>query len=53
MHDLFYGYGGRRAYLTALSLTPVQCRKIQQQWNDKLNLSFPEIADRIEQEMFT
>lgn len=54
MCDLFYSYKGvnsNRNYLTALGLTPEQCRYIQQDLNDTL-LTFPQIADRIEQEVF-
>ncbi|HEX8177878.1 MAG TPA: hypothetical protein VF543_22505 [Pyrinomonadaceae bacterium] len=54
MHDLFFDYNGQRSdrnYLLALDLTPVQCRFIQQQLNDS-PLTFPEIADRIEREVF-
>lgn len=55
MHDLFYEYDGTAAdrnYLKALGLTPIECRKIQQEFNDS-PLTFPEIADRIEMEIFT
>jgi len=54
MHDLFFEYKGtqnHRNYLRALGLTPVQCRYIQQELNDS-PLTFPEIADRIEEEVF-
>jgi hypothetical protein len=54
MHDLFYNMDGvesDRNYLKALQLTTAQCRYIQKDLNDTL-LSFPEIADRIEQEVF-
>ena len=54
MHDLFYEYGGTRAdrnYLRALDLTPDQCRYIQRDLNDT-PLTFAEIADRIEREVF-
>lgn len=37
-------------YRTALGLTTAQTRKVQQVWNDS-SLTFPEIADLIEEEM--
>lgn len=55
MHDLFFDYGGvenGRNYLRALDLSPSQCRFIQQELNDS-PLTFEQIADRIEQEVFT
>lgn len=54
MCDLFLVYGGARSsrnYLRALDLTPRQCRFIQRDLNDTV-LTFDEIADRIEQEVF-
>lgn len=54
MHDLFYtidGVSSDRNYLKALHLNPKQCRYIQQDLNDS-GLTFPEIADRIEKEIF-
>jgi len=55
MHDLFYQYDGTLSglnYRRALDITAKDCRLIQQQWNDKENLSFPEIANKIESEIF-
>ena len=54
MHDLFFEYDGvesARNYLRALDLTPAQCRFIQRDLNDT-PLTFDEIADRIEREVF-
>ncbi len=54
MAHLFYNYEGvesPRNYLKALKITTQDARKIQQEWNDS-PLTFPEIADRIEQEIF-
>jgi hypothetical protein len=50
MHDLFF-VSSHRDYLSALRLTTQQCRFIQQNLNDS-PLTFAEIADRIEQEVF-
>jgi hypothetical protein len=54
MCDLFFVYDGVRSdrnYLRALNLTPRQCGFIQRDLNDS-PLSFAEIADRIEREVF-
>jgi hypothetical protein len=54
MSDLFLitdGVRSNRNYLRALNLTTEQCRYIQQDLNDS-PLTFAEIADRIEREIF-
>jgi hypothetical protein len=54
MAHLFYEYKGvesPRNYLIALDITTRDARKIQQEWNDS-PLTFPEIADKVEAEIF-
>lgn len=51
-HTLFNdGTGSPLPMRKALGLKPIQFTHIQQEWNDSL-LTFPEIADLIEAEMF-
>lgn len=55
MHDLFFNFGGIPSHLNyrrALDISAKECRLIQQQWNDKEDLSFFEIANRIEKFIF-
>ena len=53
-HTLFCdgtSFGHMATLVKALGLKPTQFRHIQQVWNDS-PLTFPEIADRIQTEMF-
>lgn len=56
MYELFYddrkGRSPNLSYRIALEITAKQCRYIQQELNDRLDLSFPEIANIIESKMW-